>query len=266
MSISALSSGTYTVLLTDAQGCFADSTFVVDAATPLTTTSVIADVTCAGMNDGLVDVTITSGNPSYTYQWDNGATTEDIIDLTAGTYRLTVVDGDGCKTYASYDVLEPTLLEATMTQVDPNSSVSGSIDLTVNGGIPAYTYSWSNGETTEDVSGLSAGYYEVIITDANGCQFTIDTDLNQTSLAGFGELTGNDVNVYPNPVTENATISWRGNDVDYLMVSNMNGQVVTNENVSMTNTYALSNLNSGVYMINLITKNNEKLTKKFIVL
>ena len=266
MSINGLSAGTYTVVLTDSQGCFADSTFVVDAATPLATTSVITDVTCATMNDGSVDVTITSGNPSYTYQWDNGATTEDIIDLTAGTYRLTVVDGDGCKTYASYNVLEPTLLEATMTHVDPNSSALGSIDLTVNGGTPTYTYDWNNGEITEDIIDLSAGYYEVTITDANGCQLTIDTDLQQTSLSSIGELTARDVNVYPNPVTDNATISWGGNNIDYLMVTNVNGQVVTNQEVSMINTYGISNLTSGVYMINLITKNNERLTKKFIVL
>ena len=213
-----------------------------------------------------MDVTITAGNPTYTYQWDNGATTEDIMDLTAGTYRLTVIDGDGCKTYASYTVIEPEVLDATLIAVDPNSSALGSIDLNVNGGTPTYTYAWNTGETTEDISGLTAGYYEVTVTDANGCYVVIDTDLENTSLSSVGELTDGEVSVYPNPVKDNATINWAGNDVDYLTITNMSGQVITNENVSMTSTFAVSNLNAGVYMVNLITSNNQKLTKKFIVL
>jgi len=261
-----LSAGSYTVVITDSLGCSSDSTFVVNGATPLTTTSTVTDVTCNGLNDGAVDVTITAGNPTYTYQWDNGATTEDIMDLTAGTYRLTVIDGDGCKTYASYTVIEPEVLDATLITVDPNSSALGSIDLNVNGGTPSYTYAWNTGETTEDISGLTAGYYEVTVTDANGCYVVIDTDLENTSLSSVGELTEGEVSVYPNPVKDNATINWAGSDVDYLTITNMSGQVITNENVSMTNTFAVSNLNAGVYMINLITSNNQKLTKKFIVL
>ena len=266
MSVNNLSAGSYTVVVTDNEGCSSDSTFVVNGATPLTTTSTVTDVTCNGLNDGAVDVTITTGTPTYTYQWDNGATTEDIMDLTAGTYRLTVIDGDGCKTYASYTVIEPEVLDATLITVDPNSSALGSIDLNVNGGTPSYTYAWNTGETTEDISGLTAGYYEVTVTDANGCYVVIDTDLENTSLSSVGELTDGEVSVYPNPVKDNATINWAGSDVDYLTITNMSGQVVTNENVSMTNTFAVSNLNAGVYMINLITSNNQKLTKKFIVL
>ena len=266
MTLNGLSAGTYTVTITDSQGCFADSSFTVVGSTPLVTTSIVQDVTCNGLNDGNIDLTVVSGSPSYTYAWDNGETTEDISNLSAGTYRLTVVDGNGCTTYASYNVYEPELLEGTLTQVDPNSSTLGSIDLTVTGGTPAYTYAWNNGDVTEDVTGLTAGYYEVTVTDANGCQVVLDTDLQQTSLASIGELTEGDVKVYPNPAKSNATISWGGNDVTSLMIVDVNGQVVSNEDVSMTNTYGINNLSSGVYMINLITNNNERMTKKFIVL
>jgi len=94
----------------------------------------------------------------------------------------------------------------------------------------------------------------------------LDTDLQQTSLASIGELTEGDVKIYPNPTQSNATISWGGNNVTSLMIVNVNGQVVSNEDVSMTNTYGINNLSSGVYMINLITNNNERMSKKFIVL
>jgi uncharacterized protein (DUF2141 family) len=266
MSLNGLTAGTYTVTITDAQGCFADSAFTLVGSTPLVTTSIVQDVTCNGLNDGNIDLTVVSGSPSYTYAWDNGETTEDISNLSAGTYRLTVVDGNGCTTYASYSVYEPELLEGTLTQVDPNSSALGSIDLSVTGGTAAYSYAWNNGDVTEDVTGLTAGYYEVTVTDANGCQVVLDTDLQQTSLASIGELTEGDVNVYPNPAQSNATISWGGNNVTSLMIVNVNGQVVSNDDVSMTNTYGISNLSSGVYMINLITNNNERMTKKFIIL
>ena len=79
-------------------------------------------------------------------------------------------------------------------------------------------------------------------------------------------MTEGDVKVYPNPAKSNATISWGGNDVASLMIVDVNGQVVSNADVSMTNTYGISNLSTGVYMINLITNNNERMTKKFIVL
>jgi hypothetical protein len=266
MTVNGLSAGSYSVTITDAQGCSADSTFTIVASTPLLTNSTVQDVSCNGLNDGSIDLTVISGNPAFTFVWDTGASTEDVSNLSAGTYRLTLIDGDGCIHYSSYNVYEPLELEGLLTQVDPNSSVLGSIDLTVTGGTAAYSYAWNNGDVTEDVTGLTAGYYEVTVTDANGCQVILDTDLQQTSLATIGELTEGDVKLYPNPAQSNATISWGGNNITSLMIVNVNGQVVSNDDVSMTNTYGISNLSSGVYMINLITNNNERMTKKFIVL
>ena len=266
MTLNGLSAGTYSVTVTDAQGCFADSTFSIVASTPLVTSSTIDDVTCNGLNDGNIDLTIVSGNPSYTFLWDTGDSTEDVSNLSAGTYRLTLIDGDGCIHYSSYNVYEPSELVGSLSNIDPSSSVLGSIDLTVTGGTPAYTYAWNNGDITEDITGLTAGYYEVTVTDANGCQVVLDTDLQQTSLASIGELNDGNVKVYPNPAKSNATISWGGNDVASLMIVDANGQVVSNEDVSMTNTYGINNLSTGVYIINLITNNNERISKKFIVL
>ena len=173
----------YSVTITDAQGCSVDSTFTIASSTPLVTTSTVQDVTCNGLHDGSIDLTVVSGNPVYTFAWDTGDSTEDVSNLSAGTYRLTLIDGDGCIHYSSYNVYEPSELVGSLTQVDPTSSALGSIDLTVNGGTPAYTYAWNNGDVTEDVTGLTAGYYEVTVTDSNGCQVVLDTDLQQTSFA-----------------------------------------------------------------------------------
>ncbi len=139
------------------------------------------NVSCNGANDGSINLTVTGGASctAYTFNWSNGATTEDVSNLRAGTYSVTVTDANGCSTTSSFTLTEPALLVSSGvaatyvcgTNVSCNGANDGSINLTVTGGASctAYTFNWSNGATTEDVSNLTAGNYSVTITDANGC-------------------------------------------------------------------------------------------------
>ncbi|MBK9462978.1 MAG: SprB repeat-containing protein [Sphingobacteriales bacterium] len=113
----------------------------------------------------------------YTYLWSNGSTTEDIGGLTAGNYGVTVTDANGCNITDTYLITEPSAVAITVDSSTPttcNGAPTGSIAISVSGGTPGYTYLWSNGSTTEDVSGLSAGNYVVTVTDANGCTSTVE--------------------------------------------------------------------------------------------
>ncbi|MEZ4992557.1 MAG: T9SS type A sorting domain-containing protein, partial [Saprospiraceae bacterium] len=184
--LSGLPAGTYDVTVTDANGCTETASFTIDEATDLVVEvdgTVVHNVACNGDASGSIDLLVSGGTPAYTYAWSNGATTEDLSGLPAGTYSVTVTDSKGCTETASYTINEANDLvidldAIILTAVDCNGDATGAIDLVVDGGTPAYTYAWSNGATTEDISDLTAGTYDVTVTDANGCtetgSFTIE--------------------------------------------------------------------------------------------
>jgi len=139
----------------------------------------------------------------YAYTWSNGATTQDISGLLAGTYTVTVTDakGDslGCTATTSVTITQPTPVALSSTQVNVlcNGASTGSIDLSVSGGVAPYTYTWSNGATTQDISSLAAGTYTVTVNDANGsvsgCTATTSVTITQPDAVA---LTKTQVNVY----------------------------------------------------------------------
>ena len=130
-------------------------------------------MTCNEGTDGAIDLSVSGGTTPYTYAWAGGETTEDLSGLTAGDYTVTVTDNNGCTITETIIVDEPTAVfceSIEATDVTGAGLDNGSIDLTPGGGTPGYTFLWSNGETTEDLSGLAPGTYTVTITDANGCE------------------------------------------------------------------------------------------------
>jgi hypothetical protein len=159
------------VTVTDANGCTANAAATVtEPAAALAASAVATDVLCFGAATGTVDLTVTGGTGPYSYLWSNGATTEDLTGLVAGSYSVTVTDANGCTANAAATVTEPAQLVATESHTPTClGTPDGAIDLTVAGGTAPYSYLWSNGATTEDLTGLVAGLYSVTVTDANGC-------------------------------------------------------------------------------------------------
>ncbi len=145
---------------------------------PLQISLAISPEKCAGSDDGAVDVTVSGGVPPYHYQWYsemglgfNSNTDEDIEDLQSGLYILNVQDSLGNMDSRSIILAPATAIELSCIVNNTSSSgeSDGSIDLSCSGGNPPYTYLWSDGSTTEDISGLTEGGYSVTVTDANGC-------------------------------------------------------------------------------------------------
>lgn len=169
--ISGLVAGSYRVTVTDGNDCTATTTFTITEPTDLTLSATPSNVNCGGGNDGSIAVTTSGGTQPYTYLWSNGAITEDLTGLTAGTYTLTVTDVNGCTESVSVTISEPRALNgfAQITPVACQGEATGAINLTAEFGTPPYTFLWSNGATTEDITNLAAGTYTVTITDANGC-------------------------------------------------------------------------------------------------
>ncbi|MBK8556398.1 MAG: SprB repeat-containing protein [Lewinellaceae bacterium] len=171
---SGLIAGTYTVIVTDANGCTGTQSAVVTQPTDIMLTKVVTNVNCYGGSNGSIDLSVAGGTPGYTYAWSNGFTGQDPSGLAAGTYTVTVTDSHGCTKVTSAVVGQPTDIVLTKVVTDANcyGSADGSINLSVSGGTPGYTYLWSNGFAGQDPNGLVAGTYTVTVTDSHGCTKT----------------------------------------------------------------------------------------------
>ncbi len=169
-----LPTGSYDVMITDANGCTYGSMYSYDsisvhAEAPFNFT--ISTTTAACTNGTATVGPVTgSGVPPYTYQWSNGANTASINNLTAGAYQLTVTDAQGCHRTRTVQVNQSITINANTT-VTPATCVqnNGAIMTFASGGVPPYSYLYSNGGTTQGQTNLAPGYYSVQVTDANGC-------------------------------------------------------------------------------------------------
>ena len=170
--ISGLSTGTYTLTVTDNNSCTAVYSAMVNEPEALSISENISHNICFGEANGSIELTVSGGTGNYTYAWSNGGTSALIQNLVAGNYDLTLTDDNSCLITASYTITEPADIDisAEITPVTAGETDNGAIDITPSGGTgTTYTYSWSNGETTQDVSGLIMGDYVVTVKDEANC-------------------------------------------------------------------------------------------------
>ncbi|MBT6965524.1 MAG: hypothetical protein HOA01_04805 [Flavobacteriales bacterium] len=181
--IQNLIAGTYIFYVIDDNGCSELFSIVVGEGqlTPLQVNAVTSDIDCFGNNNGSIDLTVSDGATPYSFIWNNGAITEDLSNLAAGTYTVVVNDAAGQSFTSSYTIIEPSEITATysVTNVTTLGGNDGSIDLIASGGVPPYLYYWSTSptQTTEDISNLIAGTYTVWIVDVNNCYIGVDIDV-----------------------------------------------------------------------------------------
>ncbi len=170
----ALSPGAYAVLISDAQGCALSDTFTVQQLSAAAITEAgVSDVACFGENSGSIKLTAGGGVAPYSFVWSNGDVGDLLAGLAAGDYAVTLSDALGCTAAAQYAVGTPAALGASVQTIrDTCGQQTGSIALSPDGGVPPYQFLWSNGATTEDLTGLPDGTYSITVTDANACIFT----------------------------------------------------------------------------------------------
>ncbi len=185
-----LSAGTYSLTITDANGCqYLDTNVVISQpVSPLSTIASSTDVSCKGGTDGTAIANTTGGTTPYTYLWDaaaGGQTTQTATGLVTGTYNVTVTDSNGCNISNIVLVNEPAQALAYTTAVTNAlcfGDMSGTAAINATGGVPAYMYLWdlaTSSQTTQTATGLGAGTYSVTITDSYGCTIE-DTSLTIT--------------------------------------------------------------------------------------
>ncbi len=241
--LSGLAGGTYTVIVHDANGCSIVASQVVTEPTAIAPTVSVLNILCNG-GTGLVDLTVTGGTPGYTFDWSNSTSSEDLVNVVAGTYTVTITDANGCTATVSATVTQPTALLVTgnSTDVSCNGGTNGTININVSGGVVPYTFAWSNGETTEDLSGLVAGVYNCVVTDGNGCTNGVSFTINQPT-AITSSVAGTDVTCH-GAANGSAILTVNGGTPSYTFAWS-NFQVSQN----------LSNLSGGTYFV-IITDAN----------
>lgn len=199
-NISGLSTpGQYCVTVTDNQGCSASNCTTITQ--PLSVTGQ-ANRVCNGASNGSITLTVLGGFSPYSYKWSNGAMTQNLNNVSAGTYRVTVTDSQNTTATGDFEVSSYPAVTLSAQITPASSGVSnGKIVLTVGGGTGPYTVNWSNNATTTTISNLAAGQYCVTATDSKGCNnddcYTVqvqDLPLAVTDIVITGVTCANDKN------------------------------------------------------------------------
>ncbi|MCX6259030.1 MAG: HYR domain-containing protein, partial [Bacteroidia bacterium] len=203
-SIDSLAAGNYTVTVTDACGTIVTGTAVVGQPyAPLHAGTITGhNISCYGANDGYFLMTAAGGLPPYAFSIDNinfvYVDTFSMGYLPPATYWVSILDANNCVIIVPVVIHEPDPLvpSAVISNIDCNGNHNGMIDLTITGGtpsctLPAYTVLWSNGATTQDLSGLAPGTYSVTVIDTNGCTTTATYTITQPDALSIVINSGN---------------------------------------------------------------------------
>ncbi len=236
-----LAVGSYTVIVTDANGCTNSETVNITETSAIDLTINGNDILCFGNNTGNIELGVTGGTGPYGFSWTGpsnyNSTLEDIDNLYAGTYDVLVTDANGCTSTTQLVITEPaTGIMSTMTDMDLIcfGASNGIASVNVGGGTGPFNYLWSNGSTTTSVNNLPEGTHYVTITDNGGCTF-IDTAivqeqgqinlvLSQTSAFCFN---GNDGTATIDAINYNNTAA-DPNDFSILWSNGNSGTSITN--------------------------------------
>lgn len=242
-----LDGGDYLLTVTDENGCTLEMIFVVEEPTAIEIMTDIPDLLCNGDIDGTIDIE-TTGGPApanqHQYFWSTGVIDQDLSDLTAGAYDLTVTSGN-CEAYATFEVEEPDAIVINEALEDATcfGLSNGSIVVTLTGGVGGFDVTWSNGVTSNANDGLSAGEYAVTVTDANDCVadasyeilepevLALKADVNGEACTEAGERDGW-IRLMPEGGTPNYQYQWsNGETTAYIeeLVSASYGVTITDQ-------------------------------------
>ena len=262
-SITGLAVGLYSVTITDNLGLsLMDSAEIIDPGAPALGL-VVSSVSCFGGNDGGIYPSASGGTPPYTYSWTPGGPLSTSIP--AGTYIVVVTDSNGCAASITTNIPEPTAIQSNAAVFsDSNNTGVGAIIHNTSGGTSPYTYLWTpGGETTEDISGLVAGTYSILITDDHGCSITqVYVVGNILGIADFSAHLGYSIN--PNPSSGNFVLELeRRQKLIVLQVSDLLGRIILEEEIHGAKSHVidLTAQPTGVYFLKLRTEDGSAIRK-----
>jgi hypothetical protein len=225
-SVANLAPGTYSLEITDNNGCVTTASFIVNPFVCATTASAISNnIACFGGNNGTAAVTVNNGAFPYVYSWSNNSTESSLTNLSAGVYTVTVVDANDCEAVASVTITEPSAYNPIATEVSnpvcPNDP-TGMASLTITGATPPYNFLWSNGATGATVNNLVAATYTVTITDQNNCPLVQQIVLAPTD------------NTAPQISVQNTTVPLNANGIAFMTLNSLGATATDNCSIVST--------------------------------
>lgn len=264
--LTGLAAGTYNLQVLDAAGCISNVIATITDPGEVIPTFNVTDISCVGLSDGEIDMTITGGTAPYTHDWDNDGTgdfddPEDLTGLAVNTYNVSIIDANGCTGSGSATVADAIPVDVTVT-------VSG---VTMTSNEAGATYQWINCPGLDPISGATDssytatvnGDYAVIVTNGNGCTdtsacVTIDqVTIDESNLAT--------TQIYPNPTDGAFTVQLNANHVDQIQIIDLNGRILVNRIPNQsTEFFDLRHFESGIYFVKILA-DEQMLTKKVII-
>ncbi len=239
-------------------GCFANLEANIQTSSPVQFTAETTFITCNGLNDGAVDVTLTSGLEPVSYSWSNGQTTQDLENLTTGNYTLTAVSAHGCSRSQVYSVTQPLIINGILSESNGTLTIGS-----ITGGTPPYTFTWENfpGETGNTVNFDTPGSYTINITDSRGCTAT-----ESIAATSAESIENHFFEVYPNPASDFLKIEDRsGRNFNYTVLT-VDGRLVLTGSSVQGNTIALSAWPQGIYLLRVEDFTGNLMVKRFEVI
>jgi hypothetical protein len=266
-TINGLTAGIYYVNVTDnCSGLTVFDITVVNEPDPISSFITVTDVKCRGEATGQLDLSVTGGTPGpapnfYQFTWTpTAATTEDLINVTAGTYSVLIRDANGCTGTKTATIKQPAQqLSSSFTKTDASCAfkADGSVNLTVWGGVAPYVYDWDNGfSSSEDVNNLAAGPHMVEIYDANNCLQTENIVINEPPLL-TSSITGTHVKCFGNSDGSiDLTVNGGTPPYDYNWTSTQ---------FTLGNVQDLNNVPADSYNVTITDKKNCTTTNNFTI-
>lgn len=267
---SAVPSGTYTLSISDANECTVSYELTVAEASALEAEIIVNDVTCPGFNDGFAAFNITGGTPPYAFS-------ETPENLPAGEYQITVSDANNCSLETSFFINEPEGLDFNFDIINASSSSStdGSILIeNLTGGTGSYTFLWENGETSMNLTGITAGTYTLLITDENNCTYSFGFDVDFETNTQAVDFQGFDFTLVPNVLHQDKNMDLilktpSSFEAD-LGIYNAVGQKLQARSLSIAEgesrlPLVVESLSTGLYFILLQTKQGNSVTRRFLI-
>lgn len=271
-SISGLASGVYAVTIIDAGACATYGSVTISNPNAISITASGQSPRCAGQSNGTLTSSATGGTGALSFNWGNGVTTTNRTGLGAGTYTLTVTDANGCSVAATPITLTmPSLLTISITNVvnQIGTSANGSISTQANGGAAAFTYTWSNGASTQNITNVAAGNYTVTVRDANGCTASAQASI---IITGTENLAGVSLfRLAPNPASSQAQLDLQFPNATSGQINLINsmGQTLLstpfNDRLDHKQNIEVATLPGGLYFLKVTLTNGQTHTARLVV-
>lgn len=241
-----LSAGDYTITVKDGLGCVKTRTITIAEPVVFTVNPVVKNISCFGANDGSIKLNFVGGLPPISFAWsDNPLAGTDRNNLGPGTYTVTINDGKPCTITKTFTILEPQKLIVsanTINAFDCDNANSGSINLLVAGGSAPFTYTWSNGAIVEDLNEISAGNYQVTVTDSNSCSEKGQYTISRQPPIVIAVNTKTDVDCAAKEITQSFVANVSGGIAPYQLSWSSGTVSGTNNEIMQTTTNGLVQL------------------------